>query len=404
MDAPVKVFVSYSHKDSAFLEALNVHCSSLRRSQQIALWTDNQIAVGSLWDDSIKENLRAADLILLLISADFAASDFIWEVELAEAMARHKAKTAVVVPIFLRSFDSDGQPYMFLQGLPGGPNKPIERPGNDEAWTIVAKGIRGVVATIQNGKAAAAPSPVLPNLTTIQPGSKSKLPAQPDLSAISYDHCLRPELTRSLVQTLFVRRESVNLVVSFGQGGERIPTDVAACRIPQTLVVDVLMKNYVRSWSGFMADIAGQTGMAQRGERLLIFLRGFEFLLNESNLDGGYDDFFYGELNALRNRPDIRLAVKTPKPHNTFQFRGQSSWLTMNVVSIAALSLRDLQSEVARRPNLAAHADWLIGQLEFEAAPYLFLEKMDNALVQESALDQKEMGKMLRAWREEGRR
>ena len=52
--------------------------------------------------------LRRANIILLLISVDFNASDFIWDKELAVAIERHQEGTSRVVPIILRKCNWGG--------------------------------------------------------------------------------------------------------------------------------------------------------------------------------------------------------------------------------------------------------------------------------------------------------
>src|SRR5687768_8381927 len=72
-----RVFVSYSHKDGKWLERLQVHLKPLIREGAITLWEDSQIAAGEDWRAVIRAELSSARVAILLISADFLASDFI---------------------------------------------------------------------------------------------------------------------------------------------------------------------------------------------------------------------------------------------------------------------------------------------------------------------------------------
>ncbi|MBK8043642.1 MAG: toll/interleukin-1 receptor domain-containing protein [Haliscomenobacter sp.] len=139
----LNVFVSYSHQDEDFKNALDIHLSALKRSDRIAVWSDRSIRAGTEWDAEIKRQLEEADLILLLISAHFMASDYIWKTELTRAMERHDRREAVIVPVFIKSCDWHGAPFGKLQGLPKDA-KPIDDPKNDRSWTDVARGIRAV--------------------------------------------------------------------------------------------------------------------------------------------------------------------------------------------------------------------------------------------------------------------
>jgi len=97
-----KVFISYSHKDKAFRDELANHLSNLRRQELISDWFDGDIIPGTEWKKQILEHLNTAKIILLLISADFMASDFCYSIEMKQAITRHDNNEARVIPIILR--------------------------------------------------------------------------------------------------------------------------------------------------------------------------------------------------------------------------------------------------------------------------------------------------------------
>jgi len=140
----LKVFVSYAHEDEPYLKALDKHLAFLKRSERIELWSDSALHAGEEWDQSIKQSLSQADIVLLLISADFMASQYIWDHELQLAMDRHHAEQSSVVPLFIRPCDWRDAPFGKLQGLPRDAN-PVGDPNNDSAWTQVAQEIRRLV-------------------------------------------------------------------------------------------------------------------------------------------------------------------------------------------------------------------------------------------------------------------
>lgn len=140
----LNVFISYAHKDEAFKEALDTHLTMLKRSDKIATWNDRAILAGTEWDDEIKEQLEQAQIIILLVSASFLASKYIWENELTLAMEWHKRKEVRIVPVFIKPCDWKDAPFGSVQGLPRDA-KPVGDPDNDEAWVGVAKGIRDLV-------------------------------------------------------------------------------------------------------------------------------------------------------------------------------------------------------------------------------------------------------------------
>ncbi|MFM7269744.1 MAG: toll/interleukin-1 receptor domain-containing protein [Cyanobium sp.] len=145
---PAKVFISYSHKDQRLRDELETHLSIMKNSREIESWHDRRITAGEEWADKIDENLRAADLILLLVSADFLASRYCFDVELTLAMQRHERSEAVVIPIILKPVDWKGAPFSKLQALPT-EGRPITKWSNrDEAFTVVSKSIRETVRSL----------------------------------------------------------------------------------------------------------------------------------------------------------------------------------------------------------------------------------------------------------------
>ena len=107
--AGLRLFCSYAHEDQALLEEMRRHLSVLERSGLIAGWDDRMITAGADWEGSILEALEGADVILLLISADFLASDYCWDVEMRRALVRAAAAEALVVPVILRPVRLDGR-------------------------------------------------------------------------------------------------------------------------------------------------------------------------------------------------------------------------------------------------------------------------------------------------------
>jgi TIR domain len=164
---PVEVFYSYAHEDEAFRNELEKHLSLLRRQELITAWHDRHILPGADWSQAIDEHLEGASVILLLISADFLASDYCYGIEMQRALERHNANEARVIPILLRSVDWKGAPFVHLQALPTGA-KPITTWSNqDAAFTDVAAGIRRVIEDLSS-LAASAPRAALPPILPTQ--------------------------------------------------------------------------------------------------------------------------------------------------------------------------------------------------------------------------------------------
>jgi TIR domain-containing protein len=140
-----RIFVSYAHEDEDLKKELDKYLKVLKRSSKVQVWNDRELIGGQEWDQTIMSELNKANIILLLISVDFNASDFIWEKELASAMKRHEEGTAHVVPIILRRCEWRNMPYAKLQALPRNATPVTEYPNRDTAFTEIALGIEKLV-------------------------------------------------------------------------------------------------------------------------------------------------------------------------------------------------------------------------------------------------------------------
>src|SRR2546421_12508430 len=98
---PFEIFFSYSHKDQRLRDQLETQLSLLKREGLITSWNDHKITAGDEWAGRIDEHINTAQIILLLISADFIASDYCYTLELTRELERNKAGDEMVIPIIL---------------------------------------------------------------------------------------------------------------------------------------------------------------------------------------------------------------------------------------------------------------------------------------------------------------
>ena len=146
---PIQLFFSYSHKDESLRDELERHLSSLKRKGIISEWHDRKIGAGSEWANSIDQHLEHSDIILLLVSSDFLASDYCYDIEMKRALEKHKSEEARVIPVILRPADWLDASFAHLQALPRNA-KPVTTWSNqDEAWLDIAQSIRNVCQEIQ---------------------------------------------------------------------------------------------------------------------------------------------------------------------------------------------------------------------------------------------------------------
>ncbi len=108
-----EVFISYSHQDEALRKELDTHLANLKRLNIITSWYDSDITPGEELQPQIIEHLNKAQIILLLVSANFIASDFCYGTEMKQAITRYDANKVRVIPILLRP--TDEQVSLLLQ-------------------------------------------------------------------------------------------------------------------------------------------------------------------------------------------------------------------------------------------------------------------------------------------------
>ncbi len=148
-EMPVRLFISYSHKDERFRNELETHLKLLQRQGLIEIWHDRKIEAGDEWKRKIDENLERAEIILLLISADFIASDYCYAIEMTRALERHENGEARVIPVIVRDCNWHSAPFGKLQALPKDGKAVKKWPDKDSAWRNVAEGIQIVVEEIR---------------------------------------------------------------------------------------------------------------------------------------------------------------------------------------------------------------------------------------------------------------
>ncbi len=142
---PFDVFISYSHKDRELRDKLATALSTLKNQNLIRDWYDGDIPPGSEWKKQIFVHLDQDQIIFLLISPDFMASNFCYSIEMQRAIDRHDDNLARVIPIILRPTDWEGTPFEKLEVLPLDGRPITSWPNQDEAFLDVSKGIRRAI-------------------------------------------------------------------------------------------------------------------------------------------------------------------------------------------------------------------------------------------------------------------
>lgn len=118
-------FISYSHVDSEFLDRLLVHLRPLQMSGALEIWVDTQLRAGDKWKEEIDAALAKASIAVLLISADFLASDFIVRNELPPLLKRAESQGTRIVPVILKPCRFARDPHLSSFHAINDPRRPV---------------------------------------------------------------------------------------------------------------------------------------------------------------------------------------------------------------------------------------------------------------------------------------
>ncbi len=132
-----KVFISYSHADTKWLERLRVHLTPLEREGIIELWVDTKIQAGMKWKEEIQNAIDSSTVAVVLISADFLASDFISEHELPKLLLHAKRGGTTILPLIVAPCLFEGSGVDIFQSV-NSPEKPlVEMSASERERTLV---------------------------------------------------------------------------------------------------------------------------------------------------------------------------------------------------------------------------------------------------------------------------
>ena len=148
--APVAIFYSYSHKDETYREELEKHLTTLRLSGLISDWHDRKILAGDEWDKKISEYLEKSYVIMLLISSDFVASKYCYDIEATRALERYNKGEAILIPIILRPVKWELTPFGKIQALPKNAQPVTQWADRDSAYLNICEGILALLTSVKS--------------------------------------------------------------------------------------------------------------------------------------------------------------------------------------------------------------------------------------------------------------
>ena len=238
---PLKVFVSYSHEDEPLKIRLRKQLAALERAGLLKIWDDRAIPPGGNWEQAIRDELEAADLVMLLLSSSFISSEYCYGEEMVRAVERHVAGRTTLVPVVMRACLWKLLPFVGkhkIQMLPRDAKPvtdPTAWPNEDVALEHVASELLALVKNRHAEATATAPAPPPPAETSTRPDIPSLLP----------DLCNRGDQDSAVDRTLRASRLRPQrrpfVFVLFGQDSERLHgfrERLELVRIPRALGLD----------------------------------------------------------------------------------------------------------------------------------------------------------------------
>lgn len=138
------VFVSYSRVDRKFLDELHFHLAFYIRTGLITSWDDSKIRPGSEWRKDIAHAVNTAKIAVFLVDANFFASDFIEEFELAPILKAAEQHEVTVFSVVLGPCVFNDTPLSKYQTInaPSSPLNMMSRGKRDAVWVALAKAIK----------------------------------------------------------------------------------------------------------------------------------------------------------------------------------------------------------------------------------------------------------------------
>ncbi|HEY0553913.1 MAG TPA: tetratricopeptide repeat protein [Thermoanaerobaculia bacterium] len=154
MPTAPSVFISYSHRDEVWKDRLLTHLRISEKEGLLELWDDRRISAGTEWRPEIEKAIDAADIGILLISADFLVSEFIRGQEIPRMLERRSKNGMRLFPVMVRSCDWQIVPWLApIQIRPTGARPLADFRGDrrDSEMAAIAREVRGIL----DSKAAA---------------------------------------------------------------------------------------------------------------------------------------------------------------------------------------------------------------------------------------------------------
>ncbi|MBX7243818.1 MAG: toll/interleukin-1 receptor domain-containing protein, partial [Bacteroidia bacterium] len=147
--APARIFISFTASDEEHLIKLENQFKPALRNKPVTIWHKGKMPFSEERFQVIEQELNQADIIILLVSADYLAEDEIWQHEFMPAYARLQKKKCVVIPVILSACAWQTTEISGLKVLPEINRAISQMPDTDAAWLTVVKATMDLLSSRQ---------------------------------------------------------------------------------------------------------------------------------------------------------------------------------------------------------------------------------------------------------------
>jgi hypothetical protein len=152
------IFISYSHRDRRWVDRLLVHLKPLERYGRFSIWDDSRIRLGTRWRAEIAEALDSAAAAILVVSADFLASDFVMNEEIPSLLRSTERRGTAVIPLIVAPSLFNQSVLRSFQGI-NSPEAPLSKLSSYKRDEILVNLATSITATLDGSHTQAHLSP-----------------------------------------------------------------------------------------------------------------------------------------------------------------------------------------------------------------------------------------------------
>lgn len=150
----LKCLIAYAPGDEAYVTELNNHLKLLIKSNSITSWSAQEVKAGEEWEKEIIARIENSDIIFFIVTSVFISSDFCLDIQMKNALDKHKSGETIVVPILANFCDWKSAPFSHIQHLPKN-SEPIDSrhwKSKDEAFANIVEEVKRTVKSVSEQK------------------------------------------------------------------------------------------------------------------------------------------------------------------------------------------------------------------------------------------------------------